>query len=392
MNKKKRVKMILYLSYILTLSVVLISCSKKEGKGEEGKKAGSYSNLDEEDPEPIQEQDLNLEFGEDAAILPGAAAVKLKNTYICYDMDTTGLKEYQDSLIKQGYQLFLEENVGGYVYNHYTNGDNRIQVACAGDNMFISIVRNYQDMELEEGILSSEEVLQLIRDNDQFSGYIEQDTEDKVSIEVSDIVIKHWISDLYEKTNILAYSAYTKQGKDAGTYLIYEGKAYRILDSLEKTCVADINQNGTFELLSLHGFGFGTYRYGNLEFNKVSETEVHLLEEEEIDKQEYNTDEQLQEEQLKEVQIKDYGALTIAEDGEQQYKSIGAIEREVRIGEDGNYYIDFGLHTALFLSSSSQAYTNPSYRGFRVTCEFGDKQICEYVFVVSVAPQWKEEN
>lgn len=408
--------------------------------------------------------------------------------------------------------------------------------------MFISIVRNYQDMEMEEGILSSEEVLQLIRDNDRFSGYIEQDTEDKVSIEVSDIVIKHWISDLYEKTNILAYSAYTKQGKDAGTYLIYEGKAYRILDSLEKTCVADINQNGTFELLSLHEFGFGTYRinlnvyqaenpitfnslnkivllkyrnsfvpkpgYGNLEFNKVSETEVHLLEEKELDKQEYNTDEQLQEEQLKEVQIKDYGALTIAEDGihiepesmedfpyyqwdydyvisqnnsedtdvkvmkqipkievsvgdtkvnyvgskidwngekedtiefhelmddtipmfdypniarsytedicltiedavptkiyitdylitedgEQQYKSIGAIERAVRIGEDGNYYIDFGLHTALFLSSSSQAYTNPSYRGFRVTCEFGDKQICEYVFVESVAPQWKKEN
>lgn len=542
MNKKKWIKKIRYLSYILTLSAVLISCSKKEGKGEEGKMEGSYSNLDEEDSEPIQEQDLNLEFGEDAAILPGASAVKLKNTYICYDMDVTRLKEYQDSLIKQGYRLFLEENVGGYAYNHYTNGDNRIQVAYTGVNVFISIVRSYQDMEMEEGIVSSEEVLRLIKDNDQLIGYVDQDTDENVFYELSDIVVKHWISDLYEKTKILAYSAYTKQGNDAGTYLIYERKAYRILDSLEKTCVADINRNGTYELLSLHGFGFGTYRinlnvyqaenpitfnslnkilfltyrnsfvpkrgYGNLEFNKVSETEVHLLEVEEIDKVEYSTDEQLQEEQLKEKQIKDYGALTIAEDdihivlesmedfpyyqwdydytisqsdsedtdvkvmkqipklevsvgdtklnyvgrkidwngekeeaiefpelmddtipmfdypniarsytedicltiedavptkiyitdylitedGEQQYKSIGAIERAVRIGEDGNYYIDFGLHTALFLSSSSEAYTNPSYRGFRVTCEFGDKQICEYVFVVSVAPQWKEEN
>lgn len=544
MKKKKWIKKILYLSYILMLSAVLISCSKKEGKGEEGINEESYSNLEEEDSEPNPEQDLNpeqelnLEFGEDATVLPGAAAVKLNNTYICYDVDATKLKEYQDSLIKQGYQLFLEENVGGYDYNHYTNGDNRIQVAYAGDNAFISIVRNYQDMEMEEGILSNEDVLQLIKDNDQFIGYVEQDTEDKVSYEVIvDIVVKHWISDLYEKTNILAYSAYTKQGNDAGTYLIYERKAYRILDSLEKTCVADLNQNGTYELLSLHGFGFGMYRinlnvyqaenpiyfnslnkvlllkyrnsfvpkrgYGNLEFSKVSDTEVHLLEVEEMDKQEYNTDEQ-----LKAKQIKDYGALTIAEDdihivpelmedfpyyqwdydytisqsdsedtdvkvmeqipklevsvgdtklnyvgskidwngekedtieffelmddtipmfdypniamsytedicltiedavptkiyitdylitadGEQQYKSIGAIERGVRFGKDGNYYIGLVQHTAFFLSSSSEAYTNPSYRGFRLTCEFGDKQICEYVFVLSVAPQWEEEN
>lgn len=77
MNKKKWINKILYLSYILTLSAVLISCSNKEGNNEE-----SYSNPEEEYSEPNQEQELNLEFGEDAAILPAAAAVKLKNTYI----------------------------------------------------------------------------------------------------------------------------------------------------------------------------------------------------------------------------------------------------------------------------------------------------------------------
>lgn len=208
LNKKKWINKILYLSYILTLSAVLISCNDKEGKNQE-----SYSNPEEEYSEPIPDQDLNLEFGEDAAILPRAAAVKLNNTYICYDMDATRLKEYQDSLIKQGYRLFLEENVGGYTYNHYTNGDNRIQVACAGDNIFISVVRNYQDMKMEEGILSSGDVLQLIKNNDQFIGYAEQDTEDKVSYEGTDIVVKHWINDLYEKTNILAYSAYQNKEK-----------------------------------------------------------------------------------------------------------------------------------------------------------------------------------
>lgn len=536
MKKKKWTKKILYLSYILMLSTVLISCSNKEVN-----KEGSYPELVEE------ESVVNSEFGEDATILPHATVAKLNNTYICYDLDITRIKEYQDSLIKQGYQLFLEENVEGYEYDHYTNGENRIQVACAGDNVFISIVRNYQDMKFEEGVLSSEEVIQLIKDSDQVIGYDESDTEDNVSHEVIDIIVKHWINDLYEKANILAYSTYTKQGKDAGTYLIYDNKVYRVLDSLEKTCVADLNQDGNYELLSLHGFGFGTYRinlnvyqaenpsyfnslnkvillayrncfvpkrgYGSLEFNKVSDSEVHLLEVEESNETEYKQDKQLQDgqlkaEQLKNEQIKDYGVLIIAEDnshivlevmeefpyyqwdydyitlqndsedtnvkvmkqmprleasihdtklnpvgskidwngekediiefhdlmdektpmfdypniarsyteeicltfedavptkisvtdyliaedGEQQYDSIGAIERAVRFAKDGNYYVSLVQHTALFLSSSSDTYTNPSYRGFRVTCEFGEKQICQYVFVLSVAPQWEEEN
>lgn len=541
MQKKKWITKILYLSYILTTSAFLISCSKENmkregGNADQGVLEESLSKVDEEATV------INLEFGEDATLLPETSIVRVNNTYICYDISASTWKEYQDILVEQGYQLFLEENVGGYDYKHYTNEINRIQVVSAGNNVFISIVRNYQQTKMEERVLSNEEAMQLIKDSDKLVGYIKQDIEENTSNEAIDIIVKHWISDLYEKTNILAYSAYTKQGKDAGTYLIYDNKVYRIQDSLEKTCVADLNQDGTFELLSLHGFGFGIYRinlnvyqaenpiyfnslnkvvllkysncfvpkrgYGNLEFNKVSDTKVHLLEVEETNEIENNTDGQVQDEQVKYEQIKDYGALIIAEDnihivpesmeefpyyqwdqdyiisqndsqatnvktmkqiprlevsfrdttlksvgskidwngekedtiefselmedkipmfdqpnivrsyteeiclifegaaptkiavtdylltedGEQQYDSIGAIERAVRFDQDGNYYVGLVQHIALSLSSNSDAYTNPSFRGFRVTCEFGDKQVCEYVFVLSVAPQWIEEH
>ncbi len=520
---------------MITIAVALTSCKREEGE--------VNNHLDTQELLTAKENTLdeeiayNGEFGEDAILLPRTGAIKERNTYICREMKAKTLEDYYDSLAKQGYQLYQEEIVGKYTFDYYKNEGNYIQVVNVDDSVFISIARNYKNMEKEEEVLSTVEALELIKDKEKVVGYEEQTGEkqtDNKQIENKsvEVIVKHWINDLYDKTNILAYSAYSKNGSDAGTYLIYDNKAYQIFDNLEEVCVADLDQNGTYELLSLYGFGLGTYRinlnvyqYGNplyfnslnsvlhlnyrnsfvpecsfgiLRFKKVSDTEVHLIEIEEI-----NTGEQ-----TKEEQIKDYGALTIAEDnvhivpkkieefpyyqwdydytrstndsettsdsvleelpklevfvgntklnyvgskldwngkkeeavefhdimddkipvfeypniarsytediclifkdaqptkitvqdylltegGGQMYHSDGVIERDVRYGKDGNYYIDLVQHMALFFSSNSSSYTNPSYRGFRITCEFGENQICEYAFVLSLEPQMEEQS
>lgn len=528
MKKKRWFKKVLYLSCLLVTIVIMTSCSKKDKEMEKLKVDNHVDTEVLQNTNSVEEEtSYNTEFGEDATLLPKAGSVRERNTYICYDVKSSVLKEYYDSLKKQGYHLLSEEIVGSYTYGYYTNGENCIQVVELEDSVFVSIARNYREMEKEEGGLSSEQAIKLIKHKDEVIDYEEQDGgEQRVTNQV-DVIIKYWISDLYEKTNIIAYSAYSKEGKNAGTYLIYNNMVYQIND-LGETCVADLDQNGTYELLSLYGFGFGTYRislnvyqsenpiyfsslnkvivlsynncfvpeqsFGNLRFKKESDTKVHLIEIEEDSMQG----------QTKEVQVKDYGKLIIAEDGihiipehmeqfpyyqwdydykrpdseivtekileeipklkvsigdtklnyagskidwngekeeavefsalmddkvpifdypniamsytediclkfddtkptkiiiqdyllteggGQMYSSAEVIERDVRYGDDGNYYIDLVQHFALFLSSNSTTYTNPSYRGFRVTCEFGDNQICEYAFVLSVAPQMEE--
>lgn len=94
-------------------------------------------------------------------------------------------------------------------------------------------------------------------------------------------------------------------------------------------------------------------------------------------------------EQSTKITVQDY---LLTESGELMFQFDSIIERDVRYGDDGNYYIDLVQHLALFLSSNSNTYTNPSYRGFRITCEFGENQICEYAFVLSVAPQIEENK
>lgn len=325
-------------------------------------------------------------------------------------------------------------------------------------------------------------------------------------------VVKISIPELYEKMQVVAYNAYSEEGNSAGTYLIHDGFVYPTFDSLENTCIADIDQNGTYELLSLFGFGSGIYRihlnvyqcevpfnvsmqmkilhlnyqnrfvpkngYGLLAFHKISDTEVHLLDAEtgqdygslvvaedrhhivptdlenfpyyewDVDytfqsvqenqvymeeipmmkatvedtslhvvgwKKDWNGQEEtaipfsdLMEEDIplfespqelfgydQEICLSFDGATPssikvldslLSKDGTQLYTMKEQLEREVRIGEDGNFYVGLTNHMALMLSSSLSTYENPSYRGFYVTCEFGEDQVCDYKFVLSLKP------
>jgi hypothetical protein len=333
------------------------------------------------------------------------------------------------------------------------------------------------------------------------------------------------IPDLYKKTQMKAYHAFTISDTLAGTYLLYNKIALRVFDTFQETCIADIDQNGEYELLSLFSFGSGIYRinlnvyqatnpitfssttkipmlqyhncfipkagYANLMFDQVSDSEVHLkeldLESEQVGKdygklvidqetgqitldnldgfpynlwdnvynqenwytQEYDYESLIAIPELqvsvgdtvitnvswkkewngeKEEVIAFSDAITeeipqfsppsetfkfeqeirfefpevkpssiqvmdtlITKEGQQIYTDREILERALRRGEDGAYYLGLENHFALLLSSNTASYTNPSYRGFRIICEFGYYHSCEYVFVLSLAPIWNNE-
>jgi hypothetical protein len=84
------------------------------------------------------------------------------------------------------------------------------------------------------------------------------------------------------------------------------------------------------------------------------------------------------------IMVKDY---PISAEGIAMPSKI-ALDRDVKI--EGNGKFSFGLyqHMALLISSNSATYTNPSCRGFRVTCTFGENKTCEYLFVLMLGPEW----
>ncbi len=81
--------------------------------------------------------------------------------------------------------------------------------------------------------------------------------------------------------------------------------------------------------------------------------------------------------------VKDY---LIRKDGKQVYSEKVAIEREVKIEGDGKFSFGLAAHMASALSSSMETYKNPSYRGFKVICTFGENKTCQYSFALEMEP------
>jgi len=85
------------------------------------------------------------------------------------------------------------------------------------------------------------------------------------------------------------------------------------------------------------------------------------------------------------IVVKDY---LLSETGGTMYTDREIIERFVKIEGEGKFSLGLYQHFALMLSSNSETYKNPSYRGFRVICTFGDDKVCEYAFVLMLGPTW----
>lgn len=440
--------------------------------------------------------------------------VQSQNVFLCHYVDSDMFHEYQDMLVERGFTLYNEENIEDQIYYQYYGDVIGIEIVQLSEVTIVSIAPNNQG--ITDCGLPKEDVLSMIQKEENENWSRLEITKDTVRRKPG-IIFKHWIYELYEKTQMEAYVTFTSEGKESGIYLIHGERAYEIKDPLDNICIADIDQNGTYELLSLYGFGFGVYRihlnvyqygrprtsssfaeivhqnyyncyvpmkgYSQLKFHKIDDTTIHLIEDEEdgknygklmiekdgihvnpefmaefpyyqwdIDYKSSNissnpytpTDHQeipeltvkigdtiienrsrkidwhgeeenkvtfsslmedeipmfsiaSDEEDIHElclsfseirptsVKVVDY---LITENGGALYNKAGMVERDVRYGRDGYYYIPLTVHWASMLSSSTVTYTNPSYRGYRVTCEFGDNQTCEYTFVLSTEPSW----
>ena len=451
--------------------------------------------------------------------------VKYPYYYMCYFLDygqeeRVTISDYKASLQEKGFIADREETVEGITYQRYSREHTQIRMVELGDALVLSFVANQEELEKEETEISIDHAYWLIQ-----KAYQERQQMDdsKITNDVKpEVIIKCAIPDLYEKTKLQAYKALTKEGREVGTYLVTSNQAYGIKDSLEQICIADLNQNGVYEVLSLYGYGSGIYRIelnayeyanpiwfdsyneviyrcysncfvpkkgaGQLALEKQSDWDVHLteetketdygsliLEEEKVRVKEnesvpflyYEWDQCFQEKETekdqlmhftdevpellvtvgertlenkawkeiwgeekeemvqfselmddetsiprfaapkdvsygyeeelcfafpegvrpKKIQVQDY---LITPTGEALYNKAGVIERELRYGEDGKYYLGLMQHFAQCLSSSTETYLNPSYRGFRVQCQFDEKHSCEYVFVLSMKPLWDE--
>jgi len=460
--------------------------------------------------------------------------VKYSHYYQCFfglmgTSENYTKSEYREDLLAKGFELTRKDIISEITYEYYVNDSKRILLIDLEDSLLITITDRDGEIEKEEGIISNNHVLELIQQEYQIEL---KNGDSSVSKDFPpEIIIKCQIPQLYQKTKMLAYCALTKEGREAGRYLIADDKVMYTSDPLEMVEIADVDHDGIYELLSLYGYGFGIYRFqlnvyqysnpiyfnsytkvihrsayntfvpvngdGQLAFFKINDSEVHLMEakdtadsgfvyetdygrltvlgtkiyakpdkaiefpyyewdqnfkQEDKKMPEYDQkyDQQVPEltitigdttlknvswkeiwgevcdvtvsfsdlmkkseeisnfrcpkegmygfedeicfhfkkgEKPKEIQVQDY---LISKTGEQKYGAMGMIKRELRYGKDGNYYLGLTQHMANYFSSDSTSYTEKSYRGFRIRCEFDNNHICEYVFVLSLDPVWDD--
>lgn len=93
--------------------------------------------------------------------------------------------------------------------------------------------------------------------------------------------LRIYIEDAFEKMELQAFAAISDNGF-TGYFLVRKGVASYVGGSLDNNCVADIDNDGTYELLGLYGWGSGIYRieltayeYKNpIYFNSLTEIPV----------------------------------------------------------------------------------------------------------------------
>jgi hypothetical protein len=415
--------------------------------------------------------------------------------------------------------------------------DSYIKGSVTESFLFINFSYGYNKMKLRENTHTKAEAAKLITNfiKDQ------EGTESEFSIvggSTIAIIEERFLEDSFEKMGVQAFTVLNTTGRFIGNFLIYNQSVTYVRGSLTEVCIADVDEDGEFELLSMFGWGSGIYRiellaykcinpinyssltkviqgvyrncfvpkdgYGKLTMKKISDTEVHLLDHDWKEEDDGNAP----------TEPRDYGKITLAEDGlhlvpelidtfpydqwddvynqnnlsseaedltsENEndvtqppeitissgdktityevtkldwtgekndsssffelmkkkeeivyfdnpdnlqefvdyflldfgksepasilvrdylitesgapiYTSKEIINREVKLEGDGKFSFGLYQHMAMMLSSNMDTYTNPSYRGFRIWCSFGEDKICEYTFVIKVGPMSKIE-
>lgn len=138
----------------------------------------------------------------------------------------------------QRYRVSSGEFDYNYVYDFYRNSD-----AVSSD-----------DSADRSSALSKVEAEKLIQE------HIDLASEDSyIYGKSAENLVEKFIPSAFEKMKLQVFDIYGETGP-IGTFLICNNKVLDVFDNFENACIADIDKDGKYELISLWGWGSGIYR------------------------------------------------------------------------------------------------------------------------------------
>lgn len=253
------------ISFVLILILLITGCG--------GNKIGAQStgeNLKEDKgtfviPEQAEENKVALPV----LVAPNKAELSCGTYYsnISYER----LVSYLEELKVGGWECInCEENYTKIVEEitdlMLTDGENLLQLVISLEskeetNQNSVMVRLDQgisgaDIKAREGALNKEEAkskIEPILDEMVRNGELSKEKREVIGL------LELYIEDSYEKMGLQAFAVVSATGI-TGQFLICKDSVLNVMSDLGRSVVADLDQNGEYELLDMFGFGSGIYR------------------------------------------------------------------------------------------------------------------------------------
>ena len=176
-------------------------------------------------------------------------------TLYCVGMTERDFRAYKDELANAGWICVYDKSIESiYVKDNailritdqtHVPEPNHAEIRISYDAGHTDSVR--------VGAASNADAIEIIQ------RYISASLDEWLSSQSVKYALELDISDIYEKMGFQAFTAISGNGYgDLGTYLICNGTALPV--SLGDTCVADIDKDGEYELISIYGSGSGIWR------------------------------------------------------------------------------------------------------------------------------------
>ena len=173
----------------------------------------------------------------------------------CVGMTESDYAAYKDELADDGWICISDRSI----YCNYIKGNSMIIIT---DQTFyeeplegeirISYSAGYTGP-ARAGAVSKDDAIGIIQK------YISASLDDWLSGQPVKYVLELDIPDAFEKMNVQAFTAISGEGYgNLGTFMICEGSV--LPADLGDICVADIDKDGNFELISIYGWGSGIWR------------------------------------------------------------------------------------------------------------------------------------
>ncbi|MCL2487069.1 MAG: hypothetical protein FWE80_00085 [Oscillospiraceae bacterium] len=185
-------------------------------------------------------------------------------TLFCYGMNKSTFDEYKSVLKKDGWQLVCSDTEGredpdDAVYYSYIKGNQTINIVNqaffdgdGGNHIRIGYIAGYA-AERRSGGISKKDALPLIQ------AAIDADPDEYEQGKRAAIVVELHIPNAFEKAQMQIFTAYG-ENTTFGSFIIRRGYILRVFDGFSDVCVADIDHDGEYELISMFGWGSGIYR------------------------------------------------------------------------------------------------------------------------------------